>query len=649
MSSYAQPTDKKMTILAYCHSKNHSDKVKKDLKVPKKYHYDTNDIHGSHANDIKIDLSRRNYNVDALQNIYKKTYDCIYMINCPSGVYISNNKLNRILFMNMYHILKPGGLLITRFSDTAILEIFSLDENYSLNNYIVDENPYATVKELEEHNQNEFESYMNILKRLRINLKEQLIKQKLPFTLLDESENQKYINDNYEQFSSVSEYLIFQKTTVGVKRDTCDRLVYWTQFENTNICWFISILVTLFYSQFSRELLLGKKDKWKTYLSKKDFKNLKDYGEEYNFQHVDEFLDDWDNIRRNQGLDLIATVKRLFKVQLLNVFKHVLDFKYIETDNPESDHTFFKKYNTIYVLKLLNIINEKQFFLNDFSNGYYSKYYIKSFVEFLNVSCLMLRVYNIQNEYIACYDICNDVIMNENKEDYIYHNKAYIDQKLATTPDILIVNLSDNYDIYTELLNEGMDYYILDAENSHNVLTYNDAIVFNKTKYNLDAIILQNYNDNDVPHIIAGIQCRDTKYIYNGTDKYEHQSRRVKHEIACPLTLYDWNQLSTDEFCLKYGKCGITKANPRNQCFSFGQGNRLLIYVKESESMQSVQMDDTSKHYVSFNSYLDKITQKNTVDSPEFNNGKRARSMSYSNSSSQGQNEQKKQRDYSRN
>jgi hypothetical protein len=71
MSSYAQQTDKKVNILAYCHSKNHSDKVNKVLKVSKKYHYDTNDIHGSHTNDIKIDLSRRIYNRCTNEHIQK--------------------------------------------------------------------------------------------------------------------------------------------------------------------------------------------------------------------------------------------------------------------------------------------------------------------------------------------------------------------------------------------------------------------------------------------------------------------------------------------------------------------------------------------------------------------------------------------------
>jgi hypothetical protein len=256
----------------------------------------------------------------------------------------------------------------------------------------------------------------------------------------------------------------------------CRKLVYWTQKPGTNICWFISILITVFYSQLNRAILYQKARKWKHSLAKKDFNVLREYGEEFRFDHVDEFLDSWDFIKHSEDEKLIQSSKRLFTVQLYNLFRHIMDFKYMESDNAEKDHSFFEKYNTIYVLKLLNIIDDIKFPFDKFTTGFDPKNYIKAFYDFLHIESLMVKVTTYNQQKIICYDVANDGIeIIENRVvRYTYYSEDHVKIKLSSSPDILIVNCDENYDIYGEILQEGedMDYYIVTGENSFNARQY---------------------------------------------------------------------------------------------------------------------------------------------------------------------------------
>ena len=74
--------------------------------------------------------------------------------------------------------------------------------------------------------------------------------------------------------------------------DNCKRLVYWGQFGPT--CWFNSLLMTIFYSQLSRELILKASKSWDS------------------------------------------------RIKIYKIFRHILKYKYIKSNNPEKDIKFFE-------------------------------------------------------------------------------------------------------------------------------------------------------------------------------------------------------------------------------------------------------------------------------------------------------------------
>jgi hypothetical protein len=73
----SKPKSKK--ILAYCHSQTHEE-------------IDTCDLNGIYKQDIKVDL----LTTDDIKQYNR--YDIIYLVNCPSSVYIKERNFNEIYY-----------------------------------------------------------------------------------------------------------------------------------------------------------------------------------------------------------------------------------------------------------------------------------------------------------------------------------------------------------------------------------------------------------------------------------------------------------------------------------------------------------------------------------------------------------------------
>lgn len=405
------------------------------------------------------------------------------------------------------------------------------------------------------------------------------------------------------------------------ENDECLRLVYWTQYSESRVCWFISILITIFYSEENKKLLSTKISKWRTSLKKSDFEILKTYGEEHAFNHIDNFVHDWDNILHSGNTKLIKSVKNLFRVQLYNVFKHV-------NKSHTLDHDFFRKYNTEYILMLLNFIEPRIFGISNLSLGFETVGYIKQFYEFLNIRPLMFLIAKYKDTEVLCYhddNHINKIVIDEETEvirrKVKYHKPEYISRQLETTPEVLIVNIDYTYNIVKLFKNHR--HYILKRrsedvllrKNVENLLSRDEIIEFNNNQYVLDAIILTDYNKSE--HVIAGIKCNGRKYIYEGTEQAELIGQGQR--IACPLTPYRWN--AKDEkrkFCFRSGRCGVESINSatevtytrRKQCYSFAKGDMSLIYVKTSNPPSGMSIDNSHN---SFSSALSKISLNSEV------------------------------------
>jgi len=188
----------------------------------------------------------------------------------------------------------------------------------------------------------------------------------------------------------------------------------------------------------------------------------------------------------------------------------------------------------------------------------------------------------------------------------------------------------------------------------------NEYITYMGVEYNLDSIILTNWNINNVGHAIAVITCKKNKYVYNGwtrTSMDPAMSKNITRDIPCELMRLDWNIKEHSDFCLNTAKCmpDILKHNFKGSdlCFNFGKGNRILVYVRmdtvSSKSSSSRRIDTVSSkssssrndvNYLSSNSSLKGI--HNYLSLPHHSLSSRTAKMHTSLNNLESKNRQKK-------
>jgi hypothetical protein len=126
----------------------------------------------------------------------------------------------------------------------------------------------------------------------------------------------------------------------------------------------------------------------------------------------------------------------------------------------------------------------------------------------------------------------------------------------------------------------------------------NDNIEYNGEQYELDSVILNNWNTNSdlMDHVIAGITCENQRYVYNGWTRYtqdptiDKTKQKTFSKYPCELMKFNWNVKQNNDFCLNLQKCNLPKPAKNkkgdvisNLCFSFNKGDRILVYVKKSK------------------------------------------------------------------
>lgn len=316
--------------------------------------------------------------------------------------------------------------------------------------------------------------------------------------------------------------------------NVCNDVITIPQHQNT--CWFTALLMSLLYSQYSRELLLKKPFNTDT------------------------------NVRK--------------------VLNDILINHYIENDNYLS---FFKNLNLHDLLKYF--ISNETIIKNIIKKGFDVAAFIPYFMNVINKSFIMLNKFdNINNEVYGSFinnyhiprfltrkepNINKDIILKELNQspDYIYLTilpKSYkINDKINDIVNIF--NLKNYSNIKYDGINELKE-----------VIEYNGHIYF------LDSCILNNFNVNSrIPsHSISGIKCKNKKFVYNGwissTKDPAMLQRGIQH-IPCKLMKFDWDVKKDNNFCINPIKCDLVKSTSKKDlCFSFNKGYRTLIYVKQS-------------------------------------------------------------------
>jgi hypothetical protein len=293
------------------------------------------------------------------------------------------------------------------------------------------------------------------------------------------------------------------------------------------------------------------------------------------------------------------------KNKLFILLKHVLDDKYLKTESRESeDYKKFSDDTFIKILSYLNIENSKRFPYDPkkVSGGFQPHLYIGKLYKLLNVDYKMFN-YFIQDDTLAYsflneeYDWLNYTIINKkiNIGINIANMKVvkYIDDNYA--PPILIVNVSDSIGLPTfHIINEG--------DTKENLKSMREQIFYNGKEYNLDSVILSNWNINKYNgHAIAGITCKKNKYVYNGwtrTSMDPVMAKNITRNIPCELMKYNWDIVKNNDFCLNTTRCIPEllkkKLKTRDICFNFSKGSKLLIYVMKDVKHDTSINSDTN-------------------------------------------------------
>ena len=328
------------------------------------------------------------------------------------------------------------------------------------------------------------------------------------------------------------------------------------------ICWFMSTFVAMFYSQRSRKILL-KASK------------------------------DWD---KN---------KELFKI-----LDDVLHNKYLKKNKEGEDYNDFNGDVFIDILSYLNIENNKTFPYDPkkVSSGFWPMYYIGKLYKLLNVDYKMFN-YCIKNDIISysylnekydwmIFSIEDDDIKLEMDIDKIMKLKTneYVEDNIA--PPILIIKFDSSNKICP-----FSNYFKIEGNVKNELKSMKKEITYNEQIYKLDSIILSNYNiiDKSPGHGIAGITCKNKKYIYNSWLRTQFDpttDKEIKLNFPCELMRYDWD-VKNNNFCLDTETCKpisldvgkddeiLNEAQEIDLCFNFTRGEKILIYVRHGATSEN--------------------------------------------------------------
>jgi hypothetical protein len=341
----------------------------------------------------------------------------------------------------------------------------------------------------------------------------------------------------------------------------CKNVLTLKQYGKT--CWFNSILMAILFSDESRKLLLAKSKKWNP------------------------------------------------KIEVLKTINFILNHKYFRSKNIHDDYAYFDKITPEHILAELHKHNAKKFMFDPIKYkgfGFLSSLYIRKVYKFLGVK--VLYVDKIGDDiYYSAYN--NNYKIEVNGKYLTPISKMVSSSKIREKlykPDVIIVRILDNYDKtrYPE------SYKLSGIEPKFNMNLFKkkgikiddlkkleDVFVYDNDDYIRDSVIINSWNkpeSGNMKHSICGITCNGSKYVYNGVPT---------ESIPCELMKYDWDTnidtsfyLSIDKSTYPYlnkniygnmDKCTIDVDNvefwcSEINCFSFGKGDRLVIYVKKNKT-----------------------------------------------------------------
>jgi hypothetical protein len=329
-----------------------------------------------------------------------------------------------------------------------------------------------------------------------------------------------------------------------------------------NICWFLAIIVIMFYSQRSRRVIMESSKTW--------------------------------DIRSKTGVE--RTVFSLFRKLLYERYLIVGD----EPAN-SNEYKTFNENTFVEILKRLRVMNNEDYPYNpDDNEPYYMDSYIYKLYNLFGVDCKMFDYEPSQELFYSSinkeFDRNISISSIDNKKPYIKGLPPYIlstdvdvyeDDKHA--PTILIITTEG-------LLTPFKKNKIYDDDVKRELTSMKEEITYNGVAYILDSVYLENANNRGFNHAIVGMTCKKKKFIFNGEPVYNGEPVKNKRNFPCVLMRHNWNILQDRDFYLWDNDCELhdkpKRADENRYNFSEGKRRR-FIYVRKNESRDTSVSKET--------------------------------------------------------
>ena len=321
------------------------------------------------------------------------------------------------------------------------------------------------------------------------------------------------------------------KSKLGI----CSRILRPMQ-KNKNICWFLAVIVVMFYSQRSRKVIMDSSNTWNTQ----------------------------DNV--------------------IKLFRDLLYERYLIVGSDPYKSEEYKTFNEdtfIEILQGLYDMNATRFPYNPKENLPYNGFsYLCRLYNLLGVDYKAFEImFNDDDDDVQFY------YSSLNKEYDCINNPSipvYKDDGLA--PSILII--ANHYHCKPYPNNEIKDNIVkVQLASLKEIINYNGFI------YNLDSVIIMNTNKRPCNHFITGLTCKQTKYIYNG---YYLKNKN----FPCKLIKYNWDIRDDRDFYLSHNDCKLHYKQPDSfgHIYNFSKGEITCIYVRKNENSDTSFEEDVEKY-----------------------------------------------------
>ncbi|AGE49601.1 hypothetical protein ATCVCan0610SP_782L [Acanthocystis turfacea Chlorella virus Can0610SP] len=318
----------------------------------------------------------------------------------------------------------------------------------------------------------------------------------------------------------------------------CSRV--YTPVQRGEVCWFASLMMTMFFSQYMRGVssahakkIASKKD-WKSDIAKAMLLIMKNY--------------EIDSLDSNVGkLEPRAFLKALRKY----------DSSYFN-DGPSED---LSAHYAPYQHKLL------------------------AFLEIPHLSLVVKRGYLNATYSAYNFDLPLDDYKWEDAVKTMNPVGSFID---IEDPEVILIHREAG----ESHLHSSWKYPKPDVHDvgGLNLVRHPNTITYNSNKYVLDSCILPSYVTTKactMGHAVAGITCNDKRFVYNGWavdsgDSSMAGARKVTRSVPCALMPSDW--AADKSLCINTDACSMNEVNAKKKgrefCFEAFKRST-VVYVRE--------------------------------------------------------------------